>query len=1545
MNNSQSKVAIIGLSCRVPGANTAERFWENLTENKVSVVFESENNDKDKDRVIDERLTQHSDYVSAVYGLDNVGDFDASFFYLSAKEAEKMDPQLRIFLETSWQALEHSGYNSENYEGDIGVYASGLTSSYMLANLLPSKSHYHGDVHLLLQDMVARMGNDPNYLATRTSYHLNLTGPSVSVQTACSSSLVAVHQAAEALLSGECDMALAGGVSIRFPNKAGYIYQTDGILSSDGYCRPFEKNANGTVFGDGSGVVILKRFEDAVEDGDTIHAVIAGSAVSNDGADKVGYAAPSVSGQVKAIEQALQVAEINKNDVSYIEAHGTGTQMGDPIEVQALKMVYKNVPQKQIALGSVKGNIGHLSVASGIAGLIKCVMMLKHESIVGTANFENENPECQFEDSPFRVPSSVETWKADAKQRVAGVSSFGMGGTNAHVILTQAPTSEENDAGRNFHVIPISAKSPQALEVAIENALLEMQNEKSELSDIAYTYAMGRRTFNYRHLVLAKDRKQAISALSKMLPANLLSGTGQPSKKPVVFMFPGQGAQYINMGIECYLQERVFRMAVDECCDLLKEHIGLDLREVMWPKEFPSDGPVTRLNETQYTQPSMFVIEYALAKQFLSWGIAPDALIGHSVGEYVCAYISGVMSLSDALKLISHRGKLIQELPKGAMAAVSLNEEKLKALLPETVDIAAINEPTVCTVSGPIEDISNFIEELTKQGIAARKITTSHAFHSSMMEPARKGMQKILKEIKLQAPKIPVISNVTGDWLTNEQAVSADYWADHLCKPVNFSSGVESLLNHDPEQVFIEMGPGQSLASFVRRHPDKEVSHQVITSLGRIKKPTEEYKNLLTAFGRLWLNGVEINWTPFYQDQQRKRVPLPVYPFEREQYVALPDPEYLSANNSQSDRKQPLENWCYTPIWKQANLLIKNEKDLSKKYLLLVDESPFADAMQNILTSMGAEVIVVIAGEEYKHVSDSKYVVRPEQTSDFEALFMALSEQQSLPDAVLHLWGEGLEDAKNDREKFEAAQYLGSYTLIALVQALGNLNIIQPIKHIVLTREAYPVTGDETLRPEQSTVAVLSRVMSQEYAQVDSRLVDIDDAMDSLSLAKMIITESLNNADREYAVAYRNKQRWVQHMDRIEQPDNWQFEDQTRLENKGRYLITGGLGEIGKTISKLLAEKYQSRLSLLVREHMPDPSDWDEYVLDHDTDDLIRQRIEAVRELEAIGSDVIVVCADVSNKEAVTKAVTTTVEAFGGIDGVIHAAGLPGEIWDRTIENAGLPEVRWHYQAKAYGVQVLAEVLEPVAPKFVLLISSIASMLGGLRLGPYGSANHYMDNMGALLNRQQDKTHWVTIDWDVWQHHQDEKRESSTLGKMMDERTVLPEQGLETIERVLAMDGLHQVSVSTWDMGVRAERWIKLSSVQTSKDGNSHISGETGNESDLSLNILGILNAILGSDELGMADDFFEAGGDSLVSVQLLANIRETYSVDVSLAAFLSNPTAENLAQQVKNKLQPEDDILSLIENEFTLQQLDMVELWISEIRTMVEAGESEMAT
>ncbi|MBE9190291.1 SDR family NAD(P)-dependent oxidoreductase [Gloeocapsopsis crepidinum LEGE 06123] len=872
-----SEIAIIGMTGRFPGAKNVDEFWHNLQNGVESISFFS-----DAELLaagVEPELIRDPNFVKAQAVLNDVELFDAHFFGFNPKEAEITDPQQRLFLECAWEAIENAGYNSETYQGAVGVYAGVSFSSYLL-NVYLNQDIFNSVDHLQMA-----IASDKDYLSTRVSYKLNLTGPSYTVQTACSTSLVAVHLACQSLLNGECDMALAGGVSISGSRKSGYIYKPAGIMSPDGHCRAFDAQAQGTVSGEGVGIVVLKRLEDALTDGDTIHALIKGSAINNDGARKVSYTAPRIDGQAQVIKTAQAVAEVEPDTITYIEAHGTGTSLGDPIEIAALTQAFGTSSDKKrfCAIGSVKTNIGHLDAAAGVAGLIKTVLALKHKQIPPSLHFSQPNPEIDFANSPFYVNKTLAEWSSDIPRR-AGVSSFGIGGTNAHLILEEAPAVEVSHPSRSWHLLVLSAKSETALASASANlATYLAQNPHLNIADVAYTLQVGRRDFDYRRMCLCQNLTDAISAL------NSASSYQKPCHRSVVFMFSPQGAQYAAMGRELYQTEPIFKQEIDRCCAILKPHLGIDLRDILY-----TSTASEQLTQTAITQPALFITEYALAKLWMSWGIHPEATIGHSIGEYVAAAIAGVFSLEDALAVVALRGRLMQELPRGAMLSVQLPASEVKPLLGNTLSLAGINAPSLCVVAGTVEAIASLELELQAKGVGCRRLQTSHAFHSSMMEAIVEVFTTQLQKFRLNPPQIPFISNVSGTWITPAQATDPNYWATHLRQPVLFSPGMTELLKQ-PERILLEVGPGRTLCTFALQH-----QHDGLIALSSLRHPQEQHSDvtfLLNTLGHLWQAGIKINWSGFYADEQRRHIPLPTYPFERQRYWIEPTRQ-LSARMS-----------------------------------------------------------------------------------------------------------------------------------------------------------------------------------------------------------------------------------------------------------------------------------------------------------------------------------------------------------------------------------------------------------------------------------------------------------------------------------------------------------------------------------------------------------------------------------------------------------------------------------------------------------------------
>ncbi|MCK4258363.1 MAG: amino acid adenylation domain-containing protein [Halanaerobiales bacterium] len=869
------EIAVIGMSGRFPGAKNIDQFWENLKNGVESLSFFSD--EELIESGVDPKLLKKTNYIKAKGYLEDIEYFDPAFFDYTPREAELMDPQLRIFHESAWVAIENAGYVPESYEGLIGLYAGTSANLQWLARTLSG-----------IKDDTAQFDaislNDRDFLSTRIAYKLNLKGPSFTVQTACSTSLVAIHLAIQGLLSGDCDIALTGGVSVTLPKKNGYQYQDGMIYSVDGHCRAFDAEAKGTNAGNGVGIVVLKRLEDALEDGDTIHAVVKGSAINNDGTRKVGYTAPSVEGQVAVIRAAQQMAEVEAESISYVETHGTATVLGDPIEVESLKRAFDTDKRGYCKIGSVKTNIGHLDAAAGVASFIKTVLALKHREIPASLHFKNPSPKIDFENSPFVVNAEHSKWENAQYPLRAGVSSFGIGGTNAHVILEEAFVMEKSSASRPWEQIMLSAKTRPALERATENLTEYLKNNpNTNFADLAYTLKVGRKGFKYRKMLVCSDINEVIDGLSPAESAKIQTSVADENHRPIVFMFSGQGSQYVNMGLQLYETESAFRDIVDQCFEILQPVMGIDLKEVIYPFD-NIDEANEKVNQTYITQPLIFTFEYALAQLLMNWGIKPYAMIGHSIGEYVAATLSGVFSLEDALTLVAMRGKLMQELSSGSMLSIPLSSNKIEPLLKEygqdRLSIAAINAASSTVISGSHEAIDQFAALLKEKGYESRALHTSHAFHSMMMNPILDRFEAKVKEIKLNKPEIPYISNVSGNWITVEDATDSKYWVKHLRGTVRFADGLSELLKKE-KAILIEVGPRQVLSSFARQHLAKKPEQLVINLVRHPKENASDLYYLLNKVGRLWASGVDIDWTEFYAEERRHRIPLPTYSFDR----------------------------------------------------------------------------------------------------------------------------------------------------------------------------------------------------------------------------------------------------------------------------------------------------------------------------------------------------------------------------------------------------------------------------------------------------------------------------------------------------------------------------------------------------------------------------------------------------------------------------------------------------------------------------------------
>ncbi|HVA69272.1 MAG TPA: amino acid adenylation domain-containing protein [Candidatus Binataceae bacterium] len=894
MSDTVGKIAIIGMAGRFPGARNIREFWDNLAAGRESITRFSVDELEVRDR---DRLAAMPNYVRARAVMHDADKFDAAFFEMMPREAEMTDPQHRLLLECAWHAFDDAGYDPLSCGASVGVYAGCSYNSYFLGHLGSGPAYFDDYADgFQVSNFPATLASHAEFLATRIAYKLNLRGPAFSLGAGCSTSLIAVCQAALALQNYQCDMALAGGVSITFPQRRGYLHEPGGMVSPDGHCRAFDAAAQGTVFGDGAAMVLLKRFEDALADGDNIRAVILGFGINNDGAAKVGFSAPSVEGQARAIAMAHAGAGVDASTISYIEAHGTGTPLGDPVEFAALTRAFRIATTRRnfCAIGTAKANVGHLDVASGVTGLIKTVLSMEHRAIPPLLHFRTSNPELEVEQSPFFFNTELRQWTSQSGPRRAGVSSFGMGGTNTHIVLEEADEAARNDSRWSEHLLLLSAKSETALDDVARNLAESLVPKEPQTpgtspnriaphpADVAYTLMNGRHAFAERRFVVAPECDAMATALrSARTPSNARRVRG--AVPPVAFMFPGQGSQYINMGRRLYDLDPVFRARLDEILELALSNSRLDLRPLLFPSGDPISG--ASLDDTAFAQPALFAIEYALAQTWISFGIEPAAMIGHSVGEFVVGCLAGVMPLEDALAMIVARGRLMQSMPRGAMLSVRLAEDKVRALLDDEVAIAAVNSPGLCVIAGPVGAIDGLAQKLTASSIANRRLATSHAFHSPMMDPVLGDFRKAFLRVTLNPPRIRFVSCVSGDWITDAEATSPDYWVSHLRQTVRFSAAVSRLIGSNFN--LLEVGPGATLTTLARQHRASGGASDpqlVVSSMPDAARTVSEEFAFLNALGNLWIHGASPKWERLYAEERRQRLSLPGYPFERRRF-------------------------------------------------------------------------------------------------------------------------------------------------------------------------------------------------------------------------------------------------------------------------------------------------------------------------------------------------------------------------------------------------------------------------------------------------------------------------------------------------------------------------------------------------------------------------------------------------------------------------------------------------------------------------------------
>ncbi len=1350
-------IAVVGMATRVPRARDIEQFWANLRDGVECI------SDFDDDALADEGVPavrlRNPNYVKRGGVLDDMEYFDAEFFGFSPKEAAIMDPQHRHFLECAWEALENAGHPPEKFSGPIGVFAGCGMNSYFMFNLLTHRELVDSVGLFLLR----HTGNDKDFLSTRLSYLLNLTGPSVNIQNACSTSLVAIHYACQSLLSGECDLALSGGITIEVPHRQGYIYHEGEVLSPDGYCHAFDHRAQGTVFGSGTGVVVLRRLEEAVEDGDHIYAVIKGSAVNNDGSDKVGYLAPSVDGQAAAAIEALAAANVDPETVNYMECHGTGTDMGDPIELSGMTEAFgANTDRTGFCqIGSVKTNIGHLDTAAGVTSFIKASLALHHRQMPPTLNFEAPNPKIDFEASPFRVNVSLRDWERGAAPRRAAVNSLGVGGTNAHAILEEAPQRDmSRKTTRPYQLLLLSARNKSALDDAATRLADHMEASPDvELADIAYTLQAGRREFDVRRVVACQDHEEAAKLLRANDPQRVFTHRYSGGTSKVVFMFPGGGAQYPGMGKDLFEAEPVFREHLDKALHALQEKTGHDFRKLFFASK--DDAAATeQLRQTSFQLPAIFALEYALAKLWMSYGVEPVAMIGHSLGENTAACLSGVMSFEDALDLVILRGALVERAPGGAMLSVELPEADVLPLLADRLDLASINSPEVSVVSGAVEAIEALEQELKEKGVESKRLRINVAGHSRMLDPILDEFRTFLKTIKLSAPTIPFISNKSGAWITPEQATDPEYWVGHLRNTVRFADGIETLAG-TADQVLLEVGPGRALSSLTRQHPKIKPDRGVLASLRHPDENVSDVAFFHTVVGRLWGSGVAIDFDSYWEPEPRRRVPLPTYAFRHQKYWFAPVEMRHDdkANATTPTRLDSLDDWFWRDVWKQEGVGAPVTQDTPRTTLVFLDDAGVGENVANRFRRAGDTVVTVTRGDRYFKKSDTEYILAPEYGADgYNALLRDLVSGGTVPTHIVHLWlVTADEHARAGSNFFHRTQEQGFFSLLFLVQALGAEGLTTPVHIDVVSSGMQSVAGEALPYPEKSTVLGPCKVTPREMPGITFKSIDIVLPVKaarrfgrrapqgvSLDTVAELLHRELQAEPDNSIVAHRGGARWVQSYEKCARPSETQ-KPWAEVREGGVYLITGGLGGLGFVMAEHLARTAKVRLVLLSRSAVPGGDELVDHLSSrngHTTTEKMRK----IRRLTDLGAEVLPIQVDVTDIEGMRDVVTTVRERFGAIHGVIHSAGV---VKDDLIQLKAQAEIDEVFAPKVQGTMVLDEVLAGERLDFFVLFSSTSTVTAPPGQVDYVAANDFL-NAFAASRSASGAANTVAINWGVW---------------------------------------------------------------------------------------------------------------------------------------------------------------------------------------------------